>query len=504
LARRLRERGYFVVIGGALITKFAKKLSGLPEFFETFANSVVAYEGETASIALADALVRGIDLSTIPNLLYLKGGRVRTNVTHVEDVASLPTPDFSGLPLDKYLSPMPVLPVLMGKGCYFNRCKFCDIPYINHVSKKAYRLKSIETVVDNLKQLNRQFGCHHFEFTDEALPPRTLEHLADELSSVGEDRFHFVGYARLEPAFTENVCRKLFRAGFRKLFFGLESACQATLDHMDKGIQSSDVPAVLRNCLEAGIHYHIFSILGFPEESPQQAMETVRFFEVHKNLFNAPGVSFDVHPFGLELRTEYAEKAQGFGVLISPDALRKDFIVGVGDDWTNTRGMAPAQTAQEVSRANSRLRGLYRDFHCGPQALWPGFEEYAVLYSHYYSQRPFPFRSSLPHEDALSEYSVRWNPGVVLTDSVGGGLQAVSRFGSVALTGPMLDGLKEMPGHSLLAVLQAAMGAGTPEAQQIIQSNFRTVLENLMAQGIFQLVPAQILPMGPESQGAQP
>ena len=49
LARRLRERGHFVVIGGALITKFTKKLPALPQFFEIFADAVIAYEGETAA-----------------------------------------------------------------------------------------------------------------------------------------------------------------------------------------------------------------------------------------------------------------------------------------------------------------------------------------------------------------------------------------------------------------------------------------------------------------------
>jgi anaerobic magnesium-protoporphyrin IX monomethyl ester cyclase len=503
LARRLRERGYFVVIGGALITKFAMKLRRLPEFFKVFANAVVAYEGETASIALADALAHDGNLSNIPNLLYLSNGKVQANVTHVEDVASLPTPDFSGLPLDKYLSPMPVLPVLLGKGCYFNKCKFCDIPYINHISKKAYRIRSAETIVHDLQQLNVQFGCHHFEFTDEALPPRTLEHLADEMDRQGENRFHFVGYARLEPAFSARVCRKLAKVGFRKLFFGLESGCQATLDHMDKGIRSTDVPVVLRNCRNAGIHFHIFSILGFPEETVEQATETVRFFEVHKDLLNAPGISFDVHPFGLELRTEYAEKAQSFGVLISPDALTKDFIVGVGDNWTNTRGMAPAETAEAVARADARLRVLYRDFHRGPQALWPGFEEYAVLYSDHYAHRQFPFRSSLPDDATFSEYSVRWHPGAVLADGEDGNVQAVSRFGSVILNGHMVDGLDQMSGHSLRTVLESALEMGPPKTREAIRNNFRALLEKLLSEGILQLVPLPTAVAGLRNLGAQ-
>ena len=183
--------------------------AAFPEFFQLFADGLVAYEGESALIELVAALKAGRDLSRVPNLLYLEGGQVVMNQTHVEDVERLPCPDFDGLPLADYLTPAPVLPLYVGKGCYFNRCKFCDIPYINHISPKAYRLRSAETIVDNLHQLRHRFGCSHFEFIDEALPPRTLEHLADALENSGQTDFNFVGYARLEPAFTAQLCHQL-------------------------------------------------------------------------------------------------------------------------------------------------------------------------------------------------------------------------------------------------------------------------------------------------------
>ena len=87
----------------------------------------------------------------MPNYLYLEKGVVKVTPSRTEDVPSLPTPDFDGLPLDRYLSPAPVLPILTGKGCYFNRCKFCDIPYINHISKKAYRVRSAGQVVEDVR-----------------------------------------------------------------------------------------------------------------------------------------------------------------------------------------------------------------------------------------------------------------------------------------------------------------------------------------------------------------
>src|SRR5206468_163963 len=113
--------------------------------------------------------------------------------------------------------------------------------------------------------------------------------------------------------FTPQVCQRIAAIGMRKLFFGLESGSQVMLDHMDKGIKVAQAPAILRNCRDAGIHFHLFSIIGFPEESETSARETMAFFADNTELIDAPGNSFDIHPYGLELRTPYFENAADSG-----------------------------------------------------------------------------------------------------------------------------------------------------------------------------------------------
>jgi anaerobic magnesium-protoporphyrin IX monomethyl ester cyclase len=93
-----------VVIGGTLTTRFVERLTRLPEFFDLFANGVVAFEGETALAELLTQLQGARDFSKVPNYLYCTPSGVRLNRIHVEDLARLPTPDFEGLPL-KQLRP---------------------------------------------------------------------------------------------------------------------------------------------------------------------------------------------------------------------------------------------------------------------------------------------------------------------------------------------------------------------------------------------------------------
>lgn len=221
----------------------------------------------------------------------------------------------------------------------------------------------------------------------------------------------------------------------RKLFFGLESGAQETLDHMDKGIRISDVPMVLQNCRNAGINFHLFSIVGFPEESEESARKTYRFFQDNVGIIDHPGNSFDIHPFGLELRTRYAEEAAHLGVLIATDALAKDFVIGIGNRWINARGLTQAEIDALLNEFHLLLRIIYRKYHACAHQLWPAFEEFAVLYADRYSDEVFPYRTSLPNYDYSDPrtYRLCWNTAALVQENGEKSLCISSRYGNATV-----------------------------------------------------------------------
>ncbi len=483
LARELKARGHFVVIGGTLLTKFVGVLQRRPRFFETFCDALVVYEGDTALVRLLEARLAGTSLGEVPNLLYPERGEIRSTPIRVEDVAALPTPDFAGMPLDRYLAPEPVLPILLGKGCYFNRCKFCDIPYINHVSKKAYRLRGAETVAADMRDLADRFGTRSFLLTDEALPPRLLDGLVRE---IADDGFSLVGYARLERGFTPDLCQRLADGGLRKLFFGLESASQVMLDHMDKGVDIADAPAILRNCRDAGIAFHLFSMVGLPTETEAMARETLQFFLDNGDTIDAPGNSFDVHDFGLELRTGYFEQHRSDGIVISPSSLAKDFVLGVdGDAWDATVGMTRARARELVSEFWSTLRRRFRRFHNAPLHMFPMWEEYAVLYAEHYRTRTYRHPTTLPTDDSGEAVAMSWAPDVV-RQPVADGVRVLSRNGRV-LVQSQVDAALATPSFAPVQTAVRRIGtlmsprAGTRLSDAVVRQTVdRLVLAGLM------------------------
>ena len=396
IAKTLKQRGYRVVVGGTIFSKFLSEVQRTPTLFEHFADWIVLYEGETALLELANYQVYGGDLAKIPNLAYLKGETPTFTYTHVEDVRLLPPPDFHGLPLDDYLTPELVLPIYFGKGCYFNLCKFCDIPQINSISEKAYRIRSVAQICDDLSEISSRTGSTNFVVTDEAVSPPYCDRLADELKNRKLSTFNFTAYARLEKGFSEALWRKMARVGFKKIYFGLESGSQATIDHMNKRIKVREVPNLLRALNRVGIRYHIFAMIGLPEETETEARKTFDFFKANRSVIEAPGNTFEIHRFGLDLRTEYFDERVRYGVHVNADALDGDFIVSLDEsDWEQSNGMPHARVGELLDEFYDRLREEYGRWHNYPGSFWPMSEEYSLLYCVRYQNEEFPFQTAL-------------------------------------------------------------------------------------------------------------
>ena len=197
-------------------------------------------------------------------------------------------PDFSDLPLDKYLSltemtnPMHRLwsqgrwnKMVMAHGCYWHRCAFCDtsLDYIGRFEAPA-----AATVVDHMERVMAQTGRTGFHFVDEALPPKLLREVAEEILRRGLT-VSFWGNIRFERAYSAELCDLLAEAGMVAVSGGLEVASDRLLKLIDKGVTIRQTVEACRHLRDAGIMVHTYLMYGFPTETLQEsvdALETVR------------------------------------------------------------------------------------------------------------------------------------------------------------------------------------------------------------------------------------
>ncbi len=374
LAKQLKEHGLRVVIGGTVYSKFVESLQTAPEFF-TLCDAVVVYEGETALIALLQALQQNPvrpDFSRIPNVVWHDGNRVVVNEPfHAEDLSLLPTPDFNGLPLDSYLAPARVLPYNLGKGCYWNRCRFCEISFINNIAGKSYRLKPARLIVDQLEELAGRYETPYFLFTDESCAPDLLEEIAERIMER-HLRLRYLCYARLEKGFSVRRLKKLYASGLRKLMFGLESGSDYILAAINKGITATQAEQVLQNCTAAGVKFRLFVILGFPGETLEHAWETRNFLRRHAALLQDPGNSFEVNLFHLDSNSCYGKQSAAFGISCSQKEVG-EFYLG-GDRFHCNAGMDKRTLHQFARDVRAELYEL-----AAVPLKHSGWEEYSLL-----------------------------------------------------------------------------------------------------------------------------
>lgn len=270
-----------VTMGGQWVTLYRDAILRKRELFSCF-DSLIVFEGETALYKLARALDEDRPIGRIQNIIlkdtgkYSEGGRLE------EDMDKLPCPDFDGLPLGRYdenSSGHPALTYETSRGCYWSRCAYCvDLP----LPKPSYRRKNPRLVVDGMKELKAKYNTSYLLFGDPGLSPRQMREISQIMIAEGVE-MELWTMARLDEGFNRELFDLAFRAGFRQINFGFESANDRVCASLDKGNFRERSARIIRDCAASGIRVDLQTILGLPGESFDEALDTIDFLVSNKN-----------------------------------------------------------------------------------------------------------------------------------------------------------------------------------------------------------------------------
>jgi len=296
-----------VTIGGNTVTRLRDVLPNKPELFALF-DSAVIYEGETAFLQLVEAVGAGHELTNVPNVIYRDASSIHTSpLSFAEDMASLPPPDFDGLPLEKYFLPERILPYLATRGCYWGRCEFCDH---GEGYTAGYRTKKIDEVIEEIRGLRDKYQTRHFHFTDESYPPALFRKLTRKLVESNMD-IAWTTHMRFEKSLLDDaVWKDAVDSGCRYLHFGYESGNERVLKLMDKATTTEVIHKSLELSAGVGIWNHVMGFFGFPGERREDALDSIRFLEENKDLVHSIGFG----TFDLSKHTPVAKNPEKFGV----------------------------------------------------------------------------------------------------------------------------------------------------------------------------------------------
>jgi hypothetical protein len=292
-----------VILGGQIISVWYDDLAYYPELFD-WCDYVVGYEGETALDTLLTAMETGGDGAGIANVATRDGNSVCKGPVFTEDINGLPTPDYSDLPLDKYLAPEPVLLVNTSRGCYWSRCAFCSV---SPSMRTRFRMRKTDMVVRDLLELRDRHSVHCITLADDCVPPVMLRGLAQRLAGSG---LAWQCEVRFERALDSGLLGDLVAAGCKNLIFGLESYSGRVLECMNKGVRPATISHILQQCREAGLAFNLQFFFGFPGETEAEATNTMEF--AAEQLHGAATLSFG--QFRLQRGSAIARDPAAFGV----------------------------------------------------------------------------------------------------------------------------------------------------------------------------------------------
>ncbi len=368
-AARIKKRcpNLSIVIGGSgCVDRIG--LSFLHHFPQI--DYVINGEGEEALKELCDFLVDSGQTRELPEQILTSktAGEIHGVCAGIADLNTLPAPDyspyfqemrqtFSGQPF------IPVLPLEFSRGCWWNKCTFCNL----NLQWRGYRWKKAETMLSEVLQQSTRHQCLDFCFTDNALPPRETNTFFQTLAQEKKD-YDFFAEVRV---ITDPDIPALYRqGGLSTVQVGIESLSSSLLKKMDKGTSSIENIAAMRQSAEAGMCLDGNLITEFPGSSEKEVEETLQNLDFVLPFSPLSSASFflghgspvakDPRSYGIKAVTQHAKNRK----LFPPELLRglemliKDYR---GDRILQRRRWQPVQ--EKIRR--------WQDFHEQRKSLLP-------------------------------------------------------------------------------------------------------------------------------------
>ncbi|ASS76736.1 hypothetical protein CIG75_18525 [Tumebacillus algifaecis] len=271
-----------ILYGGTEVADVWKYLTHKSEFFTIFdvADACVVGEGESAFTSLLRMVEEGGNFSPLANTLFHPKHELAApeELIVYQPIHDLPTPDYSKLNWDLYLSPHPYVYYSPSRGCYWNKCTFCDYGLNFDSPTSPWRQTPLDKIVEDLRVLSRQYK--HIYFSVDVLAPALLLKLAERLLEE-KIEIRWGAEIRLEEYWSPERCKLLKASGCTDISVGFESGNQRILNLINKGTQVMKIQETIQNFYDANIGVQVMGFTGFPTETLEDGLESVQFLHEH-------------------------------------------------------------------------------------------------------------------------------------------------------------------------------------------------------------------------------
>lgn len=280
VARKIKPK-IKIIVGGGMISADPQTAMEALEY----ADIGVIGEGEITNVELVNAIQENRDLKDVKGLVFEEEGKyiITKPREEIEDLDSIPFPDYDGFELNKYLElPPPDVNNLMEKrmafilgsrGCPF-QCTFCF-----HTVGKKYRQRSIKSITDEIDWLVEKYKVEFLFMADELFGSQK-KRLKEFCEYMKNKKLGWRGSFRVDNIDEESI--EFLKMGNCSIIgLGLESADNRILASMKKYITIEKIEKALKIVHESKIPFSGNFIFGDINETVETAKTTLDWWEKH-------------------------------------------------------------------------------------------------------------------------------------------------------------------------------------------------------------------------------
>ena len=308
-----RETSGPLVVGGAGFSMFAEQvMAGWPAI-----DYGLALEGEAAFAALVGAIASGRDPAGVASVWRRgpDGAAIFSGPADKIDLAALPSPDFSLLPLAPYAAVPWGVGVETKRGCSLS-CVYCPYGFLNG---RRYRYKAPEQVACEVVALARQHGARRFTVLDSVfnVPCDHAVAVLKALIDAGSPLPFSAWFA--ERGLTREFLELARRAGCDTVIFSPDAYGEKALAALGKASSVAEINAAYALVRDMGcfeVSYNFFK--NPPGQTVRAALAMLGFiFKARREM--GKKAHFELNSIRIEPHTALARRAVAEGRL-APDA----------------------------------------------------------------------------------------------------------------------------------------------------------------------------------------
>jgi len=163
--------------------------------------------------------------------------------------------------------------IMSGRDCWYHKCTFCSWPTLY----PQFRERKADNVLDEIGTLIDKYAVKEVMDDTGTFPVgEWLKKFCTGVIQRGWDKKAYLDCNMRFGVLREEEYKLMKKANFRLVLFGLESANQKTLDRINKGVKVEEIIESCKLCRKAGLFPHITIMFGYPWETYEDALNTLK------------------------------------------------------------------------------------------------------------------------------------------------------------------------------------------------------------------------------------